>query len=118
MSVTSMLSDLLHSAVADRALSNQMVLTFAHFLWQGTAVAALVLILATLAGRSVQRRYLISTCGFLMLAICPVLTFVCLDEQQSGATTPALPIAVADKYEFDIAFDQYADPDDDKKEKR
>lgn len=51
----------------------------AHFLWQGTALAALVMVLLKLvAPRTPQGRYVLYLMGLCAMAICPLVTFLLL----------------------------------------
>jgi beta-lactamase regulating signal transducer with metallopeptidase domain len=60
--------------------------TLVHFLWQGTAVAALAAVLMALC-RSASARYVLAVGALVVMLAAPVATFVFLTS--SGATAPA-----------------------------
>ena len=58
-----------------------------HFLWQGTAVAALAAVLMTLCRRA-SARYAVAVCALVLMLAAPVATFFFI--ARSGATAPAI----------------------------
>jgi beta-lactamase regulating signal transducer with metallopeptidase domain len=68
--------------------------TLLHFLWQGTAVAALAAILMTLCRRA-SARYVLSVGALILMLAAPVATFIFLAP--SGATTPAKSSSVVER---------------------
>ncbi len=72
-------SEMLCSPLAER-----IVMTLTHFLWQGSAVAALVLVAGAVVGRDVRRRYLVSASGLLLLVIFPAVTFLLWNNRAVG----------------------------------
>lgn len=68
------------SLLLDPAISSRLVLTLAHFLWQGAAVFALTLtLLAVMRRTRAQARYLMLVGLFAVMATCPPMTFVLLE---------------------------------------
>jgi beta-lactamase regulating signal transducer with metallopeptidase domain len=63
-----------------------------HFLWQGTAVAALTAALMTLCRRA-STRYAVAVCALAIMLAAPVATFFFIAS--SGATAPAIASPVA-----------------------
>jgi beta-lactamase regulating signal transducer with metallopeptidase domain len=66
--------------------------TLLHFLWQGTAVAALAAVLMTLCRRA-SARYVLAVGALVLMLAAPVTTFVVLTS--SGAAAPVRPYPVA-----------------------
>ena len=72
--------------VFDTALSTRIMLTFGHFLWQGAAVALIVLILSVVLRNSTARLRYVSFLGSLLLmTICPAVTFWFVEVGESGS---------------------------------
>jgi beta-lactamase regulating signal transducer with metallopeptidase domain len=67
--------------------------TLLHFLWQGTAVAALAAVLMTLCRRA-STRYVLAMGALLVMFAAPVVTFLFLPS--SGKTRPAKPALIAE----------------------
>lgn len=70
-------------AIEWQILSLQLVVTFAHFLWQAVLVGAVLAVSLRLASQAESKtRYALACLAFLSLPICVVLTFatVCLDS--------------------------------------
>ena len=78
------LTEWLHTPLAER-----LVLTLAHFLWQGSVVALAVLLIGSLCGKDIRHRYAVSVCGLFALVLCPLVTFAVLgSDGQTVAVTP------------------------------
>src|SRR5712664_766746 len=71
-----------------QALVQNLGWTLIHFLWQGTAFAALLWILLRVPGSS-SRRYLAACFALLLMALAPVITFACLARQHQPAMASA-----------------------------
>jgi len=67
--------------------------TLLHFLWQGTAVAALAAVLMTVSRRA-SSRYALAVGALMLMLAAPVATFFVLTS--SGEGTPAKPSPVAE----------------------
>ena len=102
----------LHGPLAER-----LVLTLAHFLWQGSLVAGAVLLGSLIAGSSTRRRYAISVIGLVALLLSPLATFFLLAPEAAPTATTSLPPApttgkflefnaVAPAYEDDLAHSE------------
>ena len=98
-------------------LAEQLVLTLAHFLWQGSLVAGAVLLGSLIAGSSTRRRYAISVIGLVTLLLSPLATFFLLAPEAAPTATTSLPPApttgkflefnaVAPAYEDDLAHSE------------
>lgn len=75
----------------DGRLCLSLVLTLGHFLWQGV----LILLAVTLAYRLMQRqsaavRYRLLVGGLLMMAACPIVTFLHVSDSAETVAPPAL----------------------------
>ena len=67
------------SSLLDSPLGVRLAETLAHFLWQGTALGALVLVVALLLRRSSPNtRYTVYVAAMLLMAACPIVTFLVL----------------------------------------
>ena len=76
----------------DTALLTRIVLTFGHFLWQGAAIALIVLVLSVVLRKSSARlRYVFFLAALMLMAICPVVTFWFVEADE---TDPVLAQAV------------------------
>jgi uncharacterized protein (TIGR03067 family) len=72
----------------DTALLTRIVLTFGHFLWQGAAIALIVLALPLVFRKSTARpRYVMLLGSLSLMTICPVVTFCFV---QTGELGPVL----------------------------
>ncbi len=84
--------------VIDTAFSARLILTLAHFLWQGTIIFLLVVLMALLLRRaSANARYGVFVAALLLMAACPPLTFLLVGNSgQMPATQqrPASPLPV------------------------
>lgn len=67
----------------DAAFCERLVLTLAHFLWQGTAVSA-VAIAAAASSRSARMRYAILTSGLFVMAVCPLITISLVSASEAN----------------------------------
>ena len=73
--------------------------TLLHFLWQGAALALLIATLFRgLRGRSPQTRYLVGLAGFLVMAVCPIVTFA-LSMPKSVPTASSVAVDPSDAFE-------------------
>ena len=61
-----------------------MALTLLHFLWQGTALAA-VAYAGMMVSRSASTRYIVAVAMLVIMAAAPAITFVTLLEQGSSS---------------------------------
>lgn len=81
--------------------SEQLALTLLHFLWQGTAVA---LVLAILAGllrlRGPSGRYALNLAALLVMAACPLLTFCWMRHASAPPTIVAAPSLSVPVHDF------------------
>ena len=68
--------------------------TLLHFLWQGTALAALAAGFMALSGRA-QVRYRIGVAALVLMFLAPVGTFVLSSQPHSAFSTPSQPVASA-----------------------
>lgn len=59
----------------DREICAALVMTFAHFIWQGSLIAGLA-VFATRMFRTPHRRYLVLVHAFLLMTTSPVITFL------------------------------------------
>jgi beta-lactamase regulating signal transducer with metallopeptidase domain len=70
-------------------LARLITLTLLHFLWQGTAIAILLVALVEVWRiSSVQRRYICSLATLLLMIVSPVATFGWLAAQHAESTVP------------------------------
>jgi beta-lactamase regulating signal transducer with metallopeptidase domain len=71
--------------------------TLLHFLWQGTAIAALAAVLMALCHRA-STRYMLAVAALALMLAAPVATFFFLSSSSafSGAPVPAKPFFAAD----------------------
>ncbi len=88
----------------DPALSLRLILTLAHFLWQGAAIALIVALLTlSLRRASANARYWLSVAAILTMAACPIVTFSLLPPsaipEVVEAATPSLPPTMASQAE-------------------
>ncbi len=70
-------------------LAERWTLVLLHFLWQGAAVATLLLVVLTLVRWSSRGRYLASVAALVLMALCPLATFGLLPR----AASPAGPVS-------------------------
>src|SRR5258708_17823758 len=66
--------------------------TLLHFLWQGTAVAALAAVLMTLCRRA-SARYVLAVGALALMLAAPVATFFFLTSSGEGASTKSFAVA-------------------------
>lgn len=66
---------------------SSLVLALGHFVWQGIAIA-LVLAIGLRIARAVSLRYWLSLCALLLMAVCPLGTFVVLLPSADVPVTP------------------------------
>ncbi|HEY8750369.1 MAG TPA: M56 family metallopeptidase [Tepidisphaeraceae bacterium] len=77
----------------DPAIYLRIVWALAHFLWQGTFVAAIVWMAEPwLNGRSARLRYKVYFVSLLMLAMLPVINFMLLSRAQIPARETTAPV--------------------------
>ncbi len=70
----------------DESYSLRLAVTLLHFLWQGVAVALLVVVAGRMLQRaSAQMRYAVNVAAMLILVLCLPVTFALVDVSQQAA---------------------------------
>jgi beta-lactamase regulating signal transducer with metallopeptidase domain len=78
-------------------LGQRLAVALLHFVWQGAAVATVSLLLLRFAPfRTPQTRYAYCLAALVLMALCPVATFVLGDSPLSGPIAPAASDSLAD----------------------
>src|SRR6266496_2300175 len=76
--------------LVDHRIIDQLGWTLVHFLWQGTAVAALNgLAQVVLRQLSANARYCLGCCALLLMLACPITTFIVMGGHQATRELPS-----------------------------
>ncbi len=79
----------------DSSFCERLLITFGHFLWQGTLLAMVTLVaVSLLRRRSSSARYNVALAGLLAMTVCPIVTFGLVEVEPASETVNAsLPAA-------------------------
>src|SRR6266516_258135 len=79
--------------LVDHRIIDQLGWTLVHFLWQGTAVAALNgLSQVVLRQLSSNARYCLGCCALLLMLACPITTFIVMGGHQATRELPSTDV--------------------------
>lgn len=78
-------------------LAERVAWALIHFLWQGAAIATLLVVVLRLRGmQSPQRRYALSVTALALMAICPLATGVFAEHTPPAVLINAFPASIAE----------------------